>query len=138
MSLDTHGVSEMDGVYSVYNTPQDVGSGCSSDNPEHYDTPISCASPTPPSAYSKPLAHHTPLLKSGSPRSEPFSDVGLRRACNTALSQSSSSCVNAPGGLDPRDRVGVATRGESRSEEWRDSREGQEGGGDPVQTLSKA
>ena len=44
MSLDTHGGSETGGVYSGSNTLLDAESGHSSDNPEHYDTPIYDAS----------------------------------------------------------------------------------------------
>ena len=80
MSLDTHGGSARDGVYSDYNTPLDAGSNHNSDTPEHYDTPIYGASPVPPSESPTPGVPHTPLLIPGSQISEPSSDVGLGRA----------------------------------------------------------
>ena len=113
VSLDTHEESGMDDAYSVYNTLQDAGSGRSSDIPEHYDTPIYDASLVPPSESPMPRAPHMPLLIPRSRISEPSSDVGLGRACNADLSQSPSSCVNAPGESDWRTEEGVATRGES-------------------------
>ena len=129
MSLDTYGGSGLDDAYSVYNRPQDVGSGCSSDNPAHHDTLISCASPTLPSGPSSiPPVPHTPPLMTRSPRSKPSSELGLGRACNTDLSQSSSPCKNAPGGLALNKVAGVATWGGLRSDDCKDSREGQEGG----------
>ena len=121
----------MDGVYSVYNTLLDAESNHNSGNPEHYDTPIYGASPIPPSVSPTPEAPHMPLLIPGSWISEPSSDVGLGRACNTALSQSPSSSVNTPGELVQPTEAGVAIRGESSWEECKDSREGQEEGEDP-------
>ena len=137
VSLNTHGESEMDGAYSVYNTPQAVEPSHSSDNPEHYDTLIYDASPTPPSVSPTPTALHMPLLIPGSRISEPSSDVGLGRACNAALSQSPSLSVNAPGKSDWRTEVGVATRGELSWLERKDSREGQEEGEDPGPGLGE-
>ena len=113
VSLDTHEESETDDAYSVYNTPQDTGSGHSSDIPEHYDTPIYNASLVPPSESPMPGAPHTPLLIPRSRILEPSSDVGLGRACNADLSQSPSSCMNAPGESDRHTEEGVATKGES-------------------------
>ena len=127
----------MDGVYSVYNTLLDAESNHNSGNPEHYDTPIYGASPIPPSVSPTPEAPHMPLLIPGSWISEPSSDVGLGRACNAALSQSPSSCVNGPGESDLRIEEGVATRGESSWLERRDLREGQEEGEDPGPGLGE-
>ena len=112
MSLDTHGGSETGGVYSVYSTPQAAESNHSSGNPEHYDTPIYNASPILPSVSPTLKAPHTPLLIPGSWISGPSSDIGLGRACNTALSQSPSSSVNAPGESDQHTEAGVVIRGE--------------------------
>ena len=137
MSLDTHEGSGKGGVYSECSTLQDAESSRSSDNPEHYDTPIYDASPTPPSEPPKLEAPHTPLLIPGSLISVPSSDVGLGRACNAALSQSPSSCVNAPGELDQCTEEGVAIRGESSWLECKDSREGQEEGEDPSPGLGE-
>ena len=131
VSLDTCGGSAKDGVYSDYNTPLVVESSHSSDTPEHYDTPIYDASPTPPSESPMLAAPPTPLLIPRSRISEPSSDVGLGRACNAALSQSPSFCVNAPGESDQHTEEGVATRGELNWLECRDSREGQEEGENP-------
>ena len=78
MSLDTHGGSETDYVYSVYSSPLDSESGHSSDNLECYDTPICGASPTPPSAPSMPPIPKMPPPRSGSPRSKPFSELGCQ------------------------------------------------------------
>ena len=130
MSLDTHEESATDDAYSAYNTLSVTGSGHSSGNPERYDTPICDASPTPPSRSSKLEAPYTPLLIDGSRLSTPGEDIGLGRACNADLSQSSSFSENGPGETDPRTEEGVATRGELRSEDWRDWREGQGEGGD--------
>ena len=131
MSLDTHGASGTDGADSFYSTLPVSGSSHSSDIPECYATPISCASLTPPSESPRLNAPHTPLLIPGNPISGPSSGVGLRRACNAALSQSPSSSVNDPGELDLCTEEGVVMREESRSDERRDSRGGQEEGGDP-------
>ena len=131
VSLDTHGESEMDDAYSVYNTLLGAESSRSSGNPENYGTPIYNASPTLPSVSPMPASPHMPLLIPGSWILEPSSDVGLRRACNTALSQSPSLSVNGPGELDLHTEVGVATRGELSWLERKDSREGQEEGEDP-------
>ena len=90
VSLDTHGEREMDGAYSIYNTLPDAESSRSSGNPEHYNTPIYNASPTLPSVSPMPTSPHTPLLIPRSWILEPFSDVGLGRACNTALCQGHS------------------------------------------------
>ena len=100
VSLDTHEGNVRGGVYSGYNRLLETESNRSSGNPEHYDTPIYDASPTPPSGSPTLAAPHTPLLIPGSWISVPSSDVGLGRACNTALSQSPSSCMNAPGESD--------------------------------------
>ena len=130
MSLDTHGESATGGAYSVYSTLSETESDRSSGNPEHYDTPICDASPIPPSTSSKLEAPQTPLLIGGSWLSTPCKDVGLGRACSTDPSQSSSASENGPGELGPHTEEGVVTRGESRSEDRRDWREGQEEGGD--------
>ena len=127
----------MDGVYSVYNTRPVAESGHSSDNPGHYDTLIYDASPIPPSESPTPEAPHTPLLTPRSRISDPSSDVGLGRACNAALSQSPSSCVNGPGKLDGHTEVRVVTRGELSWLECRESREGQEEGEDPGPGLGE-
>ena len=137
VSLDTHEESEMHGVYSVYNTPQDAESNHSSGNPEHYDTPIYDASPTLPSVSPMLASPHTPLLIPGSWILEPSSDIGLGRACNAALSQSPSLSVNTPGESDWRTEARVATRGELSWLEWKDSREGQEEGEDPSPGLGE-
>ena len=137
VSLDTHGGSARDDVYSDYNTLQDAGSGRSSDTPEHYDTPIYDASLVPPSESPMPEAPHTPLLIPRSRISELSSDVGLGRVCNADQSQSPLPCVNAPGELDWRTEEGVATRGELSWLERRDLREGQEEGEDPSPGLGK-
>ena len=131
VSLDTHGGSAMGGIDSDYSTLRGTELGHSSGTPEHYDTPICGASPVPPSKSPTPEAPHTPLLIPGSRISEPSEDVGLGRACSAALSQSPSSCVNAPGESDQGTEGGVATRGESSWLDRRDSREGQEEGEDP-------
>ena len=131
VSLDTHGESATDDAYSAYSTLPGTGTDHSSGNPEHYDTPICNASPTPLSRSSKLEAPQTPLLIDGSRLSKPGEDVGLGRACSTDPSQSSPASENGPGESDPRTEEGVATRGESRSEDWRDWREGQGEGGDP-------
>ena len=127
----------MDGVYSVYSTPQAAESNHSSGNPEHYDTPIYDASPTLPSESPMLEAPHMPLLIPGSQISVPSSDIGLGRACNADLSQSPSSCMNAPGELDQRTEEGVVIRGESSWLECKDSREGQEEGQDPSPGLGE-
>ena len=131
VSLDTHGGSATDGVDSDYSTLLGPELGHSSDNPERYDTPIYDASPAPPSELPKLEAPHTPPLIPGSRLSGPSSGVGLGRACSAALSQSPSSCVNAPGESDRCTEGGVAIRGESSWLDRRDSREGQEEGEDP-------
>ena len=131
VSLDTHGGNAKDGAYSDCSTLPGTGLDRSSGNPEHHDTPIYDASPTPPSEPPKREAPHTPLPIPGSRISMPSSDVGLGRACNAALSQSPSSCVNVPGESDRCTEGGVATRGESSWLDRRDSREGQEEGEDP-------
>ena len=130
VSLDTHGGSAMDDAYSADSILPGTGSDHSSDNPEHYDTPISNASLTLLSKSSKPEAPQTPLLIDGSRLSKPSEGVGLGRACSADPSQSSSASENGPGESDPRTEEGVATRGESRSEDWRDWREGQGEGED--------
>ena len=130
VSLDTHGESATDDAYSAYNTLPGIGSDHSSGNPEHYDTPICNASPTPLSRSSKLEAPQTPLLIDGSRISEPGEDIGLGRACSADPSQSSSASENGPGKPDPHTEEGVAMRGESRSEDWRDWREGQGEEGD--------
>ena len=119
-----------DGTDSVYSRQLGSGSGCNSDTQRHYETPIFGASPALPSECSKPTAPYTPPLRAGSWISEPSKEPGLGRACNADLSQS-SPCVNVPGGLPPKEDAGVVTRGESRLEDLRDLREGQEEGGDP-------
>ena len=129
--MGTDGRSVRGGSNSAYSTQWDFGLGHNSDTQRHYDTLICGASLTPPSASSKLTAPHTPLLRSGSWISEPFKEPGLGRACNADLSQSSSPCVNVPGGLAPKGVAGVVIRGESRSEDLRDLREGQEEGEDP-------
>ena len=131
VSLDTHGENARGGAYSDYNTQQEIESSHNSDTPEHYDTPICDASPVPPSRSPTPEVLHTPLLTPGSQISEPFSDVGLGRACNAALSQSPSPCVNAPGESDRCTEEGVVIRGELSWLDRRDSREGQGEGEDP-------
>ena len=131
VSLDTHGASETDDVYSVYSTPWAVESGHNFGNPEHYDTPIYNASPTPPAVSPKPSAHHMPLPIPRSQILGPSSDVGLRRACSTDQSQYPLSCVNTPGESDQCTEEGVVMRGELSWEECKDSREGQAEGGDP-------
>ena len=130
VSLDTHEESAMGDAYSVYSTLLGTGSDRSSGNPEHYDTPISDASPTPLSRSSRLEAPQIPLLIDGSRLSKPCEDVGLGRVCSADLSQSSSASENGPGESDPCTEEGVATRGESRLEDWRDWREGQGEGGD--------
>ena len=130
-TLGTDGGSDLGGADSVYSMQLDSGSGHSSDTQKHYETLICGASPTLPSESSKPTTPHTPPLRSGSQISEPFKELGLRRACNADLTQSSSPCVNVPGGLALKEVAGVVIRGESRSEDLRDSRGGQEEGGDP-------
>ena len=137
VSLDTHGGSEMGGVYSVYSTPQAAESNHSSGNPEHYDTPIYDASPTLPSVSPTLRAPHMPLLIPGSWISRPSLDVGLGRVRNAALSQSPSSSINTPGELDQHTEAGVVIRGESSWLECKDSREGQEEGEDPGPGLGK-
>ena len=97
VSLDTHGVSETDGVHSVYSTPQNTESGHSSGKPEYYNTLISCASLTHLSAPSRPPTPQMPPPSSRNLISELSSDPGLRRACNGDLSQSSSPCENVLG-----------------------------------------
>ena len=131
VSLDTHGESATGGVCSDYSTLPGTGSDRSSGMPEHYDTLICGASPIPPSTSSKLETPQTPLLIDGSLLSNPCEDVGLGRACSAELSQSSSASENGPGESDPRTEEGVATRGESRSEDWRDWREGPGEGEDP-------
>ena len=131
VSLDTHGGNATGGAYSDCSTLLGTGLNRSSGNPEHYDTPIYDASPVPPSEPPKREAPHKPLLIPGSRISGPSSDVGLKRACNAALSQSPSSSVNAPGKSDRFTEGGVAIRGESSWLDRRDSREGQEEGEDP-------
>ena len=130
VSLDTHGESVTGGAYSVYSTLPGTESDRSSGNPECYDTLICDASPIPPSMSSKLEAPQTPLLIDRSRLSMPCEDVGLGRACSADPSQSSSASENGPGESGPHTEEGVATRGESRSEDWRDWREGQEEGGD--------
>ena len=131
VSLDTHGENATGGIYSAYSTPLVTELSHNSGTLEHYDTPIFGASPVPPSRSPMPGVPHTPLLIPGSRISEPSSDVGLGRACNADLSQSPSSCVNNPGESDLCIEEGVATRGESSWLERRETREGQEEGGDP-------
>ena len=131
VSLDTHVGNATGGVCSDYNTPLGTGSGHSSGNPEHYDTLMYDASPVPPSEPPKLEALHKPLPILESQISGPSSDVGLGMACNTALSQSPSSCVNAPGESDRCTEGGVAMRGESSWEDRRDLREEQEEGEGP-------
>ena len=99
------------GTDSVYNLQPDSGLSHSSDTQRHYDTPISGASPTLPSESPTLPAPHTPPLRAGSRISEPSEGLGLGRACNAAQSQSSSPCVNIPGGLPPNEEAGVVTRG---------------------------
>ena len=130
VSLDTHGESETGDVYSVYNTPRATESNHSSGNPEHYAKLICGASLIPPSGSPMLDAPHMPLLIPRSWILGPSSDVGLRRACNAALSQSPLSPVSGPGELGPHIEEGVVTRGESSWEDLRDSREGQAEGGD--------
>ena len=120
----------MGGVYSDYSTRPGTESGHSSGKPERHDTLICDASPIPPSTSSKLETPQTPLLIDGSRLSNPSAGVGLGRACSADLSQSSSASKNGPGESDPRTKGGVVTRGESRSEDWRDWREGQGEGGD--------
>ena len=131
VSLDTHVKNATGGVYSDYSTPPGTGSDHSSGNREHYDTPIYDASLVPPSELPKLKAPHTPLLIPGSWISGPSSGVELGRACNAALSQSPSSCVNVPGESDRCTEGGVVIRGESSWLDRRDSREGQGEGEDP-------
>ena len=137
VSLDTHGESETDDAYSVYNILQAAESSRSSGNPEHYDTPIYNTSPTPSSVSPMPASPHMPLLIPGSPILEPSPDVGLRRPCNAALSQSPLLSMTPPGESDQRTEVGVATRGELSWLEHKDSREGQEEEGDPGPGLGE-
>ena len=131
VTLGIDGGNVQDGTDSVYNTQLDSGLGRNSDTQRHYDTLIFGASPTLPSESPMLPVPHTPPLRARSWISEPSEGLGLRRACNTALSQSSSPCMNVPGGLPLNEEAGVATRGESRLEDLRDLREGQEEGGDP-------
>ena len=119
------------GSDSAYSTLWDFGLGRSSDTQRHYDTLVCGASLTPPLVSSRLTAPHTPPLRSGSWISEPSKEPGLGRACNTDPSQFSSPCVIVPGRLALKEVAGVAARGESRSEDLRDLREGQEEGGDP-------
>ena len=130
VTWDTGEESAQDGTGSVYSTQSDSGSGHSSDNQRHYDTLIFGASPTFPSESPMPPTPHAPPLRDRSWISEPSEEPGLGRACNADLSQSSSPCVNDPDKLPLKEDAGVVTRGESRSEDLRDSREGQEEEGD--------
>ena len=131
MTSDTGGGNAQGGTDSAYSTLWGSGSGHSSDTQRHYDTLICGASLIPPSVSSMLTAPHTPPLRSGSLISGSSKELGLGRACNTDLSQYSSPCVNIPGGLAPKEVAGVVIRGESRLEDLRDLREGQEEGEDP-------
>ena len=103
--------NEQGGTNSVYSTLLDSGLGHSSDTQRHYNTPICSASPTLLSESPKLTTPHTPPLRSRSWISEPSEEPGLRRACSTDLSQSSSPCVNIPGRLAPNEVAGIVTRG---------------------------
>jgi hypothetical protein len=128
---DTDGEDGLHGTDSSYNTVGAMTRGCNSGNPVRRDSPLSDASPTPlPTAASPPMSHESPLsprslLSLTSSTSEPA------MACNVDLNQSASFETLDWNGSGPLIEEGESMVGESNHEEWRDSREGQEGGRPP-------